>query len=151
MRDNIAFGRPDATIEDVRAAAEAVGAAGFIEELEDGYDTEIQERGSRLSVGQRQLIAFARAFLSDPRLLILDEATSSVDIPTEAHIEHALRTLLHDRTSFVVAHRLSTIRSADMIVVLEHGTVVEAGTHEQLIARRGRYFSLYDDWVEAVA
>ena len=117
----------------------------------DGYETEIQERGSRLSVGQRQLIAFARAFLSDPRLLILDEATSSVDIPTEAHIEHALRTLLPDRTSFVVAHRLSTIRSADMIVVLEHGTVVEAGTHEQLIARRGRYFSLYDDWVEAVA
>ncbi len=151
VRDNIAFGRPDAPLEDVKAAARAVGADGFIEELENGYETQIQERGSRLSVGQRQLIAFARAFLADPRILILDEATSSVDIPTEAHIEHALRTLLSDRTSFVVAHRLSTIRSADMIVVLEHGTVVEAGSHAELLAQRGRYFALYDDWVEAVA
>jgi len=151
VRDNIAFGRPDASLEDVKAAAEAVGASGFIEELELGYETPIQERGLRLSVGQRQLVAFARAFLSDPRILILDEATSSVDIPTEARIERALSTLLADRTSFVVAHRLSTIRGADVIVVLEHGTVVEAGTHEQLIAQRGRYFSLYDDWVEAVA
>ena len=128
-----------------------MGADGFIEALQNGYETQIQERGSRLSVGQRQLIAFARALLADPRILILDEATSSVDIPTEAHIEHALRTLLSDRTSFVVAHRLSTIRSADMIVVLEHGTVVEAGTHAELLAQRGRYFALYDDWVEAVA
>jgi ATP-binding cassette subfamily B protein len=151
VRDNIAFGRPDASLEDVKAAAEAVGAAGFIEELELGYETPIQERGLRLSVGQRQLVAFARAFLSNPRILILDEATSSVDIPTEARIERALNTLLADRTSFVVAHRLSTIRGADVIVVLEHGTVVESGTHEQLISQRGRYFSLYDDWVEAVA
>ncbi len=151
VRDNIAFGRPDATLAEVQAAATAVGADGFIQALEDGYETQIQERGSRLSVGQRQLVAFARAFLADPRILILDEATSSVDIPTEARIEHALATLLADRTSFVVAHRLSTIRSADLIVVLEHGTVVEMGTHQQLITRRGRYFSLYDDWVEAVA
>ena len=151
VRDNIAFGRHDASIEEVRAAAEAVGAAEFIEALPEGYDTEIQERGARLSIGQRQLVAFARALLADPRLLILDEATSSVDIPTEARIEQALATLLRGRTAFVVAHRLSTIRNADLIVVLEYGRVIEAGTHEQLIARRGRYYSLYDDWVEAVA
>jgi ABC-type multidrug transport system fused ATPase/permease subunit len=151
VRDNIAFGRPEASLEDVQAAASAVGAHEFILELQDGYDTQIQERGARLSIGQRQLVAFARALLADPRVLILDEATSSVDIPTEARIEQALSTLLTGRTAFVVAHRLSTIRNADLIVVLEHGQVIEAGTHEQLIAARGRYFSLYDDWVEAVA
>ena len=123
----------------------------FIRALPDGYDTEIQERGARLSIGQRQLVAFARALLADPRILILDEATSSVDIPTEARIEEALETLLEGRTAFVVAHRLSTIRRADVIVVLEHGQVIEAGTHRQLIERRGRYYALYDDWVEAVA
>jgi ABC-type multidrug transport system fused ATPase/permease subunit len=151
VRDNIAFGRPDASLQDVQAAARAVGADEFIQGLPEGYDTEIQERGSRLSIGQRQLVAFARALLADPRLLILDEATSSVDIPTEARIEQALSTLLAGRTAFVVAHRLSTIRNADLIVVLEYGRVIESGTHEQLIARRGRYHSLYDDWVEAVA
>jgi ABC-type multidrug transport system fused ATPase/permease subunit len=151
VRSNIAFGRPDAPLEDVVAAAQAVGADAFIRGLPDGYDTEIQERGARLSIGQRQLVAFARALLADPRILILDEATSSVDIPTEARIEEALETLLRGRTAFVVAHRLSTIRRADAIVVLEHGQVIESGTHRQLIARRGRYFALYDDWVEAVA
>jgi ATP-binding cassette subfamily B protein len=151
VRENISFGRPGATDEEIRAAAEAVGAAEFIEALPDGYETDVQERGSRLSIGQRQLVAFARALLADPRILILDEATSSVDIPTEARIEEALETLLRDRTAFVVAHRLSTIRRADTIVVLEHGEVIEAGTHAELIERRGRYFSLYDDWVEAVA
>ncbi|HEX5249994.1 MAG TPA: ABC transporter ATP-binding protein [Gaiellales bacterium] len=151
VRSNIAFGRPEATDEEVVAAAEAVGADAFIRELPDGYDTEIQERGARLSIGQRQLVAFARALLADPRILILDEATSSVDIPTEARIEEALETLLRGRTAFVVAHRLSTIRRADVIVVLEHGRVIEAGTHRQLIERRGRYYALYDDWVEAVA
>ena len=151
VRSNIAFGRPGASHEDVVAAAEAVGADAFIRALPDGYDTEIQERGARLSIGQRQLVAFARALLADPRILILDEATSSVDIPTEARIEEALETLLKGRTAFVVAHRLSTIRRADVIVVLEHGRVMEAGTHRQLIERRGRYFALYDDWVEAVA
>jgi ABC-type multidrug transport system fused ATPase/permease subunit len=151
VRSNIAFGRPEATDADVVAAAEAVGADAFIRALPDGYDTEIQERGARLSIGQRQLVAFARALLADPRILILDEATSSVDIPTEARIEEALETLLSGRTAFVVAHRLSTIRRADVIVVLEHGRVIEAGTHRQLIERRGRYYALYDDWVEAVA
>jgi ATP-binding cassette subfamily B protein len=151
VRDNIAFGRPEATLDEVQAAARAVGADRFIEELPDGYDTLVQERGGRLSIGQRQLVAFARALLADPRLLILDEATSSVDIATEARIEEALETLLAGRTAFVVAHRLSTIRRADRIVVLENGAVVEAGTHDELIARGGRYRSLYGDWVEAVA
>jgi ABC-type multidrug transport system fused ATPase/permease subunit len=151
VRSNIAFGRPDASLEDVVAAAQAVGADQFIRGLPEGYDTQIQERGARLSIGQRQLVAFARALLADPRILILDEATSSVDIPTEARIEEALRTLLAGRTALVVAHRLSTIRGADVIVVLEHGEVIEAGTHRQLIELRGRYYALYDDWVEAVA
>jgi ABC-type multidrug transport system fused ATPase/permease subunit len=151
VRSNIAFGRPDASLEDVVAAAQAVGADEFIRALPEGYDTQIQERGARLSIGQRQLVAFARALLADPRILILDEATSSVDIPTEARIEEALQTLLAGRTALVVAHRLSTIRGADVIVVLEHGEVIEAGTHRQLIELRGRYYALYDDWVEAVA
>jgi ATP-binding cassette subfamily B protein len=148
VRDNIAFGRPDADPAAVAAAAQAVGAHEFIMGLEDGYDTNLQERGTRLSLGQRQLIAFARALLADPRILILDEATSSVDIGTERRIEAALRKLLADRTAFVIAHRLSTIRDADLIVVLEHGVVVEQGTHDELMARRGLYTSLYGDWAE---
>jgi ATP-binding cassette subfamily B protein len=151
VRSNIAFGRPEASLDDVVAAAQAVGADEFIRALPEGYDTQIQERGARLSIGQRQLVAFARALLADPRILILDEATSSVDIPTEARIEEALQTLLGGRTALVVAHRLSTIRGADVIVVLEHGEVIEAGTHSQLLELRGRYYALYDDWVEAVA
>jgi ABC-type multidrug transport system fused ATPase/permease subunit len=149
VSENIAFGKPDARPDEIVRAAQTVGAHDFILRLEDGYDTQLGERGSRLSLGQRQLVAFARALLADPRILILDEATSSVDIGTERTIEQALRTLLADRTSFVIAHRLSTIRDADLIVVLEHGQVIEQGSHEQLLARRGLYTSLYGDWAAA--
>jgi ABC-type multidrug transport system fused ATPase/permease subunit len=151
VRENIAFGRPDATEDEVVAVARVVGADDFIRELEDGYDTELGERGSRLSLGQRQLVAFARALLADPRILVLDEATSSVDIGTERRIEIALRKLLAGRTAFIIAHRLSTIREADLIVVLEHGRVVEQGSHDELLARRGLYTSLYGDWAADVA
>jgi ATP-binding cassette subfamily B protein len=146
---NIAFGRPDATPEQVVQAAQAVGAHDFILRLENGYETELQERGSRLSLGQRQLVALARALLADPRILILDEATSSVDIGTEQKIERALRLLLAGRTAFIIAHRLSTIRDADLIVVLEYGNIVEQGSHDELMARRGLYTSLYGDWAAA--
>ncbi len=149
VAENIAFGKPDAKPEEIVRAAQTVGAHEFILRLEDGYETQLGERGSRLSLGQRQLVAFARALLADPRILILDEATSSVDIGTERTIEQALRTLLADRTSFVIAHRLSTIRDADLIVVLEHGQVIEQGSHDELLARRGLYTSLYGDWAAA--
>lgn len=143
IRDNIRYGRPDATDEEVEAAARAVGAHDFIVRLEKGYDTEVHERGAKLSVGQRQLIAFARALCADPAVLILDEATSNIDTHTEAVIQEALQTLLRGRTSFVIAHRLSTIRSADRIYYIEDGQVVEQGRHEELLALGGRYAQLY--------
>jgi len=151
VAENIAFAQPDASREQVERAAAAVGADGWIRELEQGYDTELGERGFRLSLGQRQLVAFARALLADPRILILDEATSSVDIGTERVIEAALRRLLAGRTAFVIAHRLSTIQGADLIVVLADGQIVEQGTHAELMARGGAYTSLYGDWAERVA
>jgi ATP-binding cassette subfamily B protein len=143
IQDNIAFGRPSATREEVIAAARAVGAHDFIAELPDGYDTDVRERGSRLSVGQRQLICFARALLADPRILILDEATSSVDAHTEQVIQQALRRLMLGRTTFVIAHRLATVRDADLILVFQDGRVVERGPHEELLAAGGLYYQLY--------
>ena len=143
VKENILFGRLDASDEDVVAAAQAVGAHEFILGLKDGYETSVQEGGATLSVGQRQLISFARALLADPRILILDEATSSVDIQTEQIIQRALVKLLKGRTSFVIAHRLSTITSADRIVVIEGGKIAEQGTHAELLAGQGMYYELY--------
>ncbi|MDQ6777716.1 MAG: ABC transporter ATP-binding protein/permease [Actinomycetota bacterium] len=151
VRENIAFGRPEATDAEVFAAARAVGADSFIAALDHGFETEVGERGAQLSAGQRQLIAFARALVADPRLLILDEATSNVDVHTETRIEEGLRRLLMGRTAIVIAHRLSTIRYADRIIVLEHGTIVEQGTHAELLDAGGRYTELYRDWAEQAA
>ncbi len=142
VRDNIRYGRLDATDEEVEAAARSVHAHDFIAHLPQGYETEVHERGSRLSVGQRQLLSFARALLADPRILILDEATSSIDTQTELLIQEALARLLKGRTAFVVAHRLSTIRGADQIIVLDHGRVLETGTHAELLAAGGAYAQL---------
>lgn len=143
VKENILFGRLDATDAEVEAAARAVGAHDFIMELRNGYDTSVEEGGVLLSVGQRQLISFARALLANPRILILDEATSSVDTQTEQVIQRALVTLLKGRTSFVIAHRLSTITNADLIVVIDDGQIVEQGTHAELLAQRGAYYRLY--------
>jgi ATP-binding cassette, subfamily B, multidrug efflux pump len=144
IRENIAYGRPGASEQDIHAAAEATYVDRFVHSLPDGYDTVIDEEGSNISAGEKQLITIARAFLADPALLILDEATSSVDTRTEVLVQRAMSALRSDRTSFVIAHRLSTIRDADVILVMEAGQIVEQGTHHELLEVRGHYFDLYN-------
>ncbi|MER5263724.1 ABC transporter ATP-binding protein [Actinosynnema sp. NPDC002837] len=149
--DNIALGRPSATREEVEAAARAVGAEEFIRALPEGYDTDVRKRGGRLSAGQRQMVAFARAFLADPAVLVLDEATSSLDVPTERAVQGALETVLAERTAFIIAHRLSTVLIADRVLVLDGGRVVEDGTPEELIGGRGRFAALHTAWRDSLA
>ena len=143
VRDNIRYGRLDATDAEIEAAAKAVSADTVVAKLEQGWDSSVGEGGDRLSTGEKQLISFARAVLADPRIFVLDEATSSIDTQTEQLIQQAIDHLLKDRTSFLIAHRLSTIRKADMILVVRDGKIVEQGTHEALLRRRGYYHDLY--------
>ncbi|BBZ31815.1 ABC transporter ATP-binding protein [Mycolicibacterium confluentis] len=150
VADNIRFGRPEATDAEVIAAAEAVGADRFIAALPDGYETDVAKRGGRLSAGQRQLVAFARAFLADPAVLILDEATSSLDIPSERMVQRALKTVLADRTALVIAHRLSTVEIADRVLVLEHGRILEDGPPAELVRGDGHYAALHEAWVRSL-
>jgi ATP-binding cassette subfamily B protein len=152
VADNIRFGRPGASIDEVVEAAKAIGAHDFITRLPHGYDTDVANKGGRLSAGQRQLVAFARAFLADPDVLILDEATSSLDVPSERLVQHALRTILADRTAVIIAHRLSTVEIADRVLVLEHGQIVEDGAPQDLIdSHEGRFSDLHEAWLASLA
>ncbi|MFI6496297.1 ABC transporter ATP-binding protein [Nonomuraea typhae] len=151
VADNIRFGRPGATDRQVREAAKAIGAHEFVSALPDGYDTEVGKRGGRMSAGQRQLVAFARAFLADPAVLILDEATSSLDVPSERLVQRALRTILADRTALIIAHRLSTVEIADRVLVMERGEIVEDGRPDELIAASGRFAGLHRAWLESLS
>ena len=151
IADNIRFGRPDATMEQVEAATRALGAHDFIAALPEGYETQVANQGGRLSAGQRQLVAFARAFLADPAVLILDEATSSLDVPSERLVQQALRTVLAGRTAVIIAHRLSTVEIADRVIVMEHGRIVEDGAPEDLIAAGdGRFSDLHQAWLDSL-
>ncbi|MFF7266498.1 ABC transporter ATP-binding protein [Streptomyces sp. NPDC008159] len=151
VAENIAIGRPDATREEIERAAKAIGAHDFISALPDGYDTDVRKRGGRISAGQRQLVAFARALLADPAVLILDEATSSLDIPGERAVQRAMSTVLQGRTAVVIAHRLSTVEIADRVLVMEHGRIVEDGTPAELIAGEGRFADLHQAWRDSLA
>ncbi|WP_217214146.1 ABC transporter ATP-binding protein [Streptomyces sp. AC550_RSS872] len=151
VAENIAIGRPDATREEIEQAAKAIGAHDFISSLPDGYDTDVRKRGGRISAGQRQLVAFARALLADPAVLILDEATSSLDIPGERAVQRAMSTVLHGRTAVVIAHRLSTVEIADRVLVMEHGKIVEDGTPAELVAGTGRFADLHRAWRDSLA
>ena len=150
VAENIALGKPDATFDEIRAAARAVGAESFIEALPDGYDTDVNKRGGRVSAGQRQLLSFARAFLADPAVLILDEATASLDVPSERLVQQGLTTLLADRTAVIIAHRLSTVAIADRVLVMEHGRIVEDGSPAELIAGTGRFSKLHAAWRDSL-
>ena len=150
VADNIALGRPSATREEIVDAADAIGAGSFIRALPEGFDTDVRKRGGRLSAGQRQLVAFARAFLADPAVLILDEATASLDIPAERAVQRALLTVLQGRTAVIIAHRLSTVAIADRVLVMEHGRIVEDGAPAELIGGSGAYASLHSAWRESL-
>jgi len=152
ISENIRFGRPEATQEQVEEATREIGAHGFITALPEGYETDVSNRGGLLSAGQRQLIAFSRAFLADPAVLILDEATSSLDVPSERLVQRALRTILSGRTAVIIAHRLSTVEIADRVLVLEHGRIVEDGSPADLVAGGdGRFSDLHDAWLASLA
>ena len=151
IKDNILYGKLDATDEEIRAASSKVCADSFISKMPDGYDTEVKERGSLLSQGQKQLISFARTLLSDPSILVLDEATSSIDVQTEKALQQGLNTMLKGRTSFIIAHRLSTIRNCDIIMYIDDGGITEAGTHEELMKKGGAYYHLYTAQIEDIA
>jgi ATP-binding cassette subfamily B protein len=151
VADNIAFGRPAASRAEIELAAQRVGADGFIRALPDGYDTDIRKRGGRLSAGQRQLVALARAFLADPAVIIFDEATSSIDMPSERLIQNALELVLQDRTAFIIAHRLATVAIADRVLVIDDGKVIEDGSPSELLAEGGRWAALHEAWEESLA
>jgi ABC-type multidrug transport system fused ATPase/permease subunit len=150
VADNIRLGRPGATQAEIEAAAGAIGAHEFIATLPQGYDTDVHQKGARLSSGQRQLVSFARAFLADPAVLILDEATSSLDVPSERLVQHALRTLLEDRTAVIIAHRLTTVEIADRVIVVDGGRIVEDGAPTVLLDGSGRYAALHEAWLESL-
>jgi ATP-binding cassette subfamily B protein len=150
VAENIALGKPSATPEEVEQAAKAVGAHDFIMSLPDGYSTDVNKRGGRVSSGQRQLISFARAFIADPAVLILDEATSSLDVPSERLVQHGLKTLLHNRTAIIIAHRLSTVAIADRVLVMEHGRIIEDDTPKQLISGTGKFSKMHKAWRDSL-